>query len=572
MERRVIVWANNYYGRSLGLTDPIIDVESSSNASKLESAYKELFEEPIAYMLTGTKVLPDDQESANKALNGITSKHITDWIYLLKYWVDNKFFVYTGDFEKDLSLCVQRTQTEMRVLFATAGVAAKDIALHTYNGRIIDILPKKLFVYPKGVKAHFNGRLLNDLASKHPCETDEVVRAMLVTAIEEGYLSEDNLFSAPVMVPTDSGKSEVEKELTAISKELPPKQFTDLIKFMPYVTLQGCGTQFKAVLYHMRTNPVEPEVEAYVNYIQGSHIDVPAGYQLVDMDDEAVIEYLQTHHGISVTNLQDLVVQPAQNAWSMTGISESALTGSAEELLSALKAETASDFTTLDVIIENYCKENGVDQECTIKQLISTINYEVHPAPLDVRNKVAETMSVEGLPNDMTLAEFVNRQKHTPIDPVDVMLDYMLDNPLFPEESAALVRNTLIKDIPLVFPKPELDIVGFVNQLQYDADVKDKIMNAIQTGNIETEERPAGIDESAYRAAEYMLREVRTLLSKDASFEMRNDLTSVLYVFLRLLMCDLTRERMSVVDFIKSRIETAEPNSKRILEEGIKLL
>lgn len=572
MDKRVTIWANNFYGRSLGLSEPYIDLEDASKEKMLIDNYNKFFVVPLAQMLTGTDTLPEDNSIANLALTEIASHPITDWVYLLKYWVDNKFFVYTGDFSHDMAECVKRTQKEMHVLFATAGVNGKDIALHTHNGKIIDVTPTKLFIYPKGMKAHYNGRLLHDFASKHPCEVSEAGRSMLAEAIKGNYITEADLRTEAVFVPTNSGESEELRQLHALSKDLPPYDFCNLVASLPDYILSSCATQFLAVCYHMDNlgGEVSPTVNAYVNSVRGSHIDVPAGYELVDLNDEEVIRYLRTNHGIEVNDLQEL--QTAPTGFAMTDISLEDLQGSAEDILSSLNTASKGEFTTLDVLISNYCKTYGINQNCTIEQLINSINYDIHPEPMNVKSLLVSEIADSDISDETTLREFIDGSKHRPVDPVDVMLDYICDNPLFPESTAALIRDTLIYDKVCALPKnDEYDIVGFVDSLKYPKEVKDVIMHIISTGEI-----PQGVtissDSEIVKINSYMLTEVRKYLDEDASFDVRSDLTDVLYVFLRFLMASLPADKENLIDFVTKRIHVENKRSEKILTEVLSML
>ena len=613
MDSKVTVWASNFYGTSLG-NNPIIDIQDPSNESMILKEYAEYFEKPLAYMLTGTDVLPDNKEQLNNALVKISQGPITDWIYLLRFLVDNKFFEYTGDFISDFDNCVTRIKDEMRVMFATTGIQGKDIALHTYNGRIIDRLPKKLLVYPKGLRAHYGGKLLKDLASKVPTTTNSVERALLSQALSGEFLSSTDLALEKVTVPV-AGGGEMDITVDATHPQLPPKDYTDISKALPQSVLDQGNTRFSLVKEHCMTEAPSSELKAYLDKFDG----VPTSTEAV-LDDETVLNYLASTRGIYVNSLDDITVSNAAILFGATELPEDLLAGSAAELLSALNQEEQPVMTTLDVLVANYCKENKIDVNCSIQQLLDNIERDTNPVPPSLNDMLVDDMAAKGIVGETTLDEYLKGTKHWSPDPTDFVLDYIADNPLLGgEEIERAFRTMVLQDKPLELPKPVItkeDLVAYIKVQEYPSTVQNALLNAVENpfGAAEklqsdkVEDKPLTLDElckvvdmanvpldiksaaleflrnpmavnnsnnyneSGYIAGRHLLLATRKALSADASWQTREAYTPVLYAFLRLLMCDVSKEKESVVEFLEGKINEASGKAKTILQEAKEML
>lgn len=570
MGKRVLVWANNYYGKSLGVDAPILDYNNPNNTETIEQAFLTYFEKPLAYMLTGTDTVPESKEALNNALVKLSQGPVTDWIYLMKFWVDKSFFIYTGNFEEDLKNCFIKTQNEMRVLFATAGVKSKDIALHTFNGRIIDDLPKKVFVYPKGLRAHFNGRLLSDIAQKDPTLTTAIERAALQTALSGNFIEPKDLREEPVTVPKGPDV-EVSVLCSAVSLNLPPKEYSDIARALPSSLVSQGRTQLSLIKDYMETTEVSDEVREYVN----RYSTVVMEADPVEITDDVVLAYLADKYGVYADSVSELRVHSKLPTFMCTDIDAELLKGSAAELINAFREEDPTELSTLDVIIQNYCVENAISEDCTIAQLLESICHDVHPVPHSTRDLLVKDITSAGLDENTTLSEYIKGEKHVPIDPVDVMLDFMVNNPqLFPEEAADVVRSTLLYDKELVIPTKASAVESVIATLSLSTEEAAALKSAVlseRTYELKQTSMPK-LSEEGYIVGEYLLRRAREEISSNASFELRSELTPILYTFLRLLMCDMHKEKQSVIGFIDGKIKEAGPKSAKILTEAKALL
>lgn len=457
MERRVLVWANNYYGKSLGAQQPVIDVNDPTNEPKILQAYTDFFEKPLAYMLTGNYEVPEDKELLNKALIELSKSKITDWIYIMKYWVDNGFFEYTGDFTKDLNNCIDKTSSEMRLIFATTGIDGTDISLHSHHGRIIGNIPVKLFVYGKNARTRFGNKQLAKIASTLPSRTTQNDRECLISALQGRYLKMEDLIEENITIPLGLN-CDVVKSCTAVSPDLPPAGYLEIARALPTSLTSSGKSQLSIIMDYVKSFDVADDVKEYINRILNS--ETPEA----ELDDAAVLAYLESKHGLHVDSLSELIVHGKVPQMSMLNLDADLLKGSAEELLNAFKEVEDTELSTLDSIIEGYCAENNISTDCTIKQLIESICCDVHPSPLSAKDIVLQSAKTEGLSMNTTLDEFVKGEVHKDVDDVDVFLRFMQEyKELFPDKVYAAIYEGLMSHEPIVFPTEAPTTVDFLS-------------------------------------------------------------------------------------------------------------
>ena len=680
MERRVLVWANNYYGKSLGLDKPVLDLDNPANEKRVLQEYDTLFEKPLAYMLTGTQNLPESRDVLNNALASLAKCKITDWIYTMKYWVDNDFFVYTGDFNKDLENCINKVQSEMGVLFGTASLYGTDICLHTHHGRVIGNIPTKLFIYGKLVRTKFGGTLLIKLVNAKPSKTSSAERELLRIALEKKVITDDLLATESVTVPINTEVEEV-CNVNAVSPLLPPSEYLALAEALPTSLLNKGLTQLSIIKDYVKSMKVSEEVMEYINNIP------QASKSAAELNDDTVLDYLKNKHGMDVSSIGDLSVRNRVPTLSMTNIDSELLKGSAKDLLEAFKEVDETELSTLDAIITDYCRDNKIDLSCTISQLIDSICYDTHPTVMSAEDIVLQDAKKRNVSMDTTLDEYIKGVTHKDVDDVDVFIKFMDDyKELFPAEVRNPIMEGLLNHEPIKFEVGEiftpstadvktmsdflsgkeelieevvsildangipgvnarnylksktdiddvvatlclseddksvfldklknnetydileftsnrysdvlgsswLDIVkeatskntsvvklmeddmleGLAATLCLDSTELDKLTKSLKEGSTYELAKPARVDDG-YAVGELMLRKVREVLKKDASFETRTKYTPILYAFLRMLMADPVKEKESLLSFLDTKINEANGDAKSILQQAKALL
>lgn len=582
MDKAVLTWFNSYYGKCIGATSPVREISGEADEKQIAEEYATKFLRPMCLIATGKHEPPSDKSVLNRALNVIGTGPITDWIYLLNYWVDNGFFTYTGDLNADYARCVEKTRSEMHIVFATIGLTYKDICLHTVNRQTVDDIPYEVFYYPRDMKAHYNGRLLQDTCKKLPTALSDSEIAMLSAAEARRFITEDDLMVEEVMCPYNHGNDQRFVPITALTPNRPPAGYLELCKTIAPAQIQQFPTLFLAIKDYAQSSPVPDSVRNYINIISGSD-DLFAGIASnsnspVTLNDEMVIEYLREQHGLNCTGLGDLAVSPKEAINRAIEIDSSLIEGSAQELLDHVMEQGDVTSGTLDEIIIKFCKDNKLSQDCTIKQLIEVLNYDVHPTPPTFLDMIAQYMSENKAPAETTFDDVIKGVKHKFVDPIDTVMDFIKENEFYSEEVRAVLLNSIVEGVPAEFPTEKESVLAALPKLGLPDDMLSRIMIAVQTDRpVEMPEakeepvvsEPVDTGDKGLDVGYMLLKGTRKAIFADPSTPVRMSYTPVLYAFLRLLMCDTTKEVPEVSEALEYRISQAEGDAKRLLEEAL---
>lgn len=581
MDKAVQTWFNTYYGRCVGSSTPVREIAGEEDEKKIADEYAVKFLRPMCYIATGKMETPEDKSVLNRALNVIGTGPITDWIYLLNYWVNNEFFTYTGDLTADYGRCVERTRSDMRVVFATIGKDYKDICLHTVNRQTVDDFPYEVFYYPRDMKAHFNGRLLQDVCKKLPSTLSEPEIAMLAAAEARRFITEDDLMTEEIMCPYNHGKDQRFIPITALTPNRPPADYLELCRNLAPAQAQEFPTLFLAVKDYAKHSPVSDAVRNYINIISGSD-DLFAGMESTKsaaIDDSAVMDYLREQYGIECQSLGDLTVGPVTAFKNAVTFDESLIEGSAKELFDQVISQSGMAVDTLDEVIIKFCEDNKLSQDCTIKQLIEVINYDVHPTPPTFLDNIATYMSEHNAPVETTFDDVIKGVQHKETDPIDVVMEFIKDNEFYSDEVRNELMNSIVEGVPVNFPTEKEAALAALPKLGLPDDLLSRMLIAVQTDSAvelpkitaESEE-PKATGDKGFDAGYVLLKGTREAIFKDPSTPNRMAYTPVLYAFLRLLMCDVSSEIPEVLSALEFRIGQATGDAKALLEKGADLL
>lgn len=584
MDKAVQTWFNKFYGDCLGATSPLWQVVTEEDEKRVLETYEHSFLKPITYIATGTDVVPEDRSVLNKAISILGSGPVTDWIYLLRYWVDNGFYTYTGDIAADYKRCVEKTKKGSFVTFVTLGRPCHDIAVHTVNREVIDNIPFELLFYPRNLKAHYKGRLLSDLCKKLPSRITEEELAFLSAAESRGFITEADLASEKVMWPYNKGESERLIQINALTPNRPPSEYLDLVKMLPQATLDQHKTQFLAVQDYAKTATVSETVRRFLGIIASSGDDLQAGnVATIELNDENVMDYLLEHYGLKVSNLGELQVSAAGtiNAVAI----DADLADSMEELLAAVNETGEVLAETFDQTIERYCSEENIDLGCTVAQLVDNIKNGTHPVPPSV-NDTLSTMVVGGLNIATTVAELLDGETHVDADPVEGAMQLIESCEMFDENMIERIRHALVDG--LVMPTQEELFTETLAKMHVPDDLLARLNIAAKTGSAfeaptveKTVEVPKPIDPSevladrGFVAGYHLLLKTREKLSVDQSDKTRTGYTHVLYSFLRLLMGDAKNDKASITRLLTGRRDKANaegyPEVGQVIEQAIEI-
>ena len=579
MDKAVQTWFNNYYGKCLGANGPVREIKNEKDEEAVIAEYNLKFLRPICYIATGNMEVPKDKAVLNKTIGFIGHGPITDWIYLLNYWVNGEFFVYTGDWQGDFDRCVEKTRQEMKVVFATLGRGYRDIALHTINRQTVDDIPYEFLYYPRDLKAHYNGKTLDDLCNKVPSNLSETEIAFLTAAEARGYITESDLTKEEVMWPFNGGKEQRLVSMSVLTPNRPPAAYFELCKTMAPAHISQYPTLFQAVQAYASSSPVPDSVRNFINIISGSD-DLMAGVessgQLTDTD---VIAYLRENYGIACTDLSELSVSPKDMLMSAVSVNPEVIEGSARELLEAVTSSNDTAADTLDNIIIQFCKENQLSEKCTIEQLVEVINYDVHPIPPTFLDMVATYMSENNASPETTLDDIIKGVKHKTVDPIDIVIEFVQNNEFYPEPVRKILMDSIVEGEPVAWPDETEILMEALPKLGLPDDMLSRMMIAVQTNSkvqLPKVEPPkelyADSTDPGLKAGALLLEKTREVICQDASAPTRLKYTTVLYSFLRLLMCDPKTELAEVAESIKSRADSAEGVVKALLLKAVDIL
>lgn len=573
MEKAVQTWFNRYYGDCLGTNVPIYTVGTQEAEQRAVDEYNYKFLKPITYIATGTDKVPEDRSILNKALSIISAGSITDWIYLLNFWVNSGFYQYTGDIAADYKRCVERTKADTYVSFATVGKLHHDIAVHSMNRKMVDDIPCDLLFYPKNLNAHFKGRMLSDLCSKSPTALSEIEAAFLATAETRRFIDEYDLTTEQVLWPYNGGAEERWITIHGLSKGRPPREYFDLARNLPAVYKQEHPTEFLAVKSYVDTSGGSDTVKQFIDTVLSAKEDVQAGNGFTTIDDDIVKAYLADNYGIQCTNLGDLRPTVSNAITDAITFTPELLEGSAMELMESLENEDIIKSSTLDELVKNFCEDNNVSLDCTIAQLIEVINYEVHPQPATLIDMIATYMTANNAPDTTTFADVIRGTRHKDVDPIDIVLEFIDTNELYDEGIKALLKRSIIEGEEVFMPDKVATALEVLSGIGLPDSVASSIAQSLQTGDKVQlpEDNSPKLSERGYLAGEYMLRKVRESISKDASYDNRDQFREVLNAFLRLLMHD-PADKDDVSQLLQRKRDAAPTDlAKRVISEAIDL-
>lgn len=575
MERAVQTWFNRYYGDCLGSNVPIYTVGTEEEEKRVIEEYNYKFLKPITYIATGSDQPPEDRSILNKALSIISAGSITDWIYLLNFWVNSGFYQYTGDISADYKRCVERTKADTYVSFATVGKLHHDIAVHSMNRKMVDDIPCDLLFYPKNLNAHYKGRMLSDLCSKSPTTLSEIETAFLATAETRRFIDIYDLASEQVLWPYDGGTKERWITVHGLSQGKPPREYFDLVRNLPDALKHENLTEFLAVKSYVDGHDCADAVKQFIETVLSAKEDVQAGNGLTELDDEMVKSYLADKYGIQCTDLGDLRPSVTNAIADAVTFTPELIEGSAKELMESLENDDIIKSYTLDDLVKNFCEDNNISHECTIAQLIEVINYEVHPQPATLVDMIATYMTANNAPDTTTFADVIRGVKHKDVDPIDIVLEFIETNELYDEGTKAMLKRSIIEGEEVTVPDKTATALEVLSGIGLPDDVASSIARALQTGESvqlpQAESVQLKFSEPGYVAGEYMLRKVRESIGKDASYNNRDQFREVLNAFLRLLMHDPADKDVVVGLMQRRRDASPTEEAKRVIDDAIHL-
>lgn len=402
-------WADRYYYYSMGreVGDPVKDF----GLETVEETYRNEFINPLKIMLRQDLNSELPQDFISKTVMLLCNSNCTVWPYMLNYWIREGYFDGKKEtFQQNLRDCVERFTVDHKLLYATTGYDATDIVVFgDKNNKPVGTYPYRVFTYI-GMNSTVKGRLLKKLAEKDPTTLTNKQIILLRKAVEFGIMPETVLQTSSVLIPGPYGEL-TRMNVNIMSNGFPPAEIMQLINSLPSATIMEWGNDPYIALKHYveETNLQDKSVLNYLNSIE-SHFDsrkMPvAPVAPVSLSDEDVKSYLAKQYGIVTDDLSKLNVGISQHMRTAVEMNPDLLSGTASDLINAASDNANDDFVsgTLDEVILNYCKDEGIDTECTISQLIRYINEDITIEPKTFEN-MAESYIARTGNKFATLAE-----------------------------------------------------------------------------------------------------------------------------------------------------------------------
>ena len=529
-KERVLQWANNYYRLSLGLSDKILEVDD-----KITEEYVSKFLSPLSYIKTGDKdkelTIGEFIETFNSVRLAFVNNGYRDWLHLLSPLVSNKYLIYNGNMEEDLQDCIDNIEKILLPAYITTGLDSKDTKIHVLNsGNFYDI-PVKYVKYDRSLRVTAGGNLLKELLKKRYQRLRKPEIRTISKAVKLGLIKTDDVQQVTFFYPKTKEKITVPMTDTRVP---PPEYFEILNESSPHYFNEDLD-EFEQISDIANKMTIGKDLQEYLNSYKTNK----------ELNDEEVLSYLRKR-GVEVDSIDDLMPNSSVPTILEGVYDDEVLDMNVSDFMNSIKSNN-TQMIELDEYIQRYCLNNGISLKCTVAQLLQSISYGSNPEPLTNKDTVAQIVAEEKLNQKMTLEDYIRGWKYTPPDPVDTVLDYILDNPLFPDGMEDLIRNTVLKDVPLT---------------------KEILKSSIYV----EEEKVTSLDEEGYIVGEYILQEARKELSKDSTYSTRENLTPLVYCFLRCLMGDFIKEKNAIIDTLKKYHDSSNGKAKEILERALILL
>ena len=595
MTKAITAWAVRFYKKGLGLNSTNL----SGDEQLYERKYQELFLEPLKIM-TGNNLSADVM---NRIITHLNNKSPHQWQYILKFIVDNNLFSITDTFEKDWNKVLDALNNNYTKRVATVyPLTGNDIEVYVDNsGHVVGDYPEFVYIYPSALKTHVNGRYVQDLLKKDLTRISTNDRNLLVDLVELKLLTEDQI-TVDVNVPVANGNFE-SMSLPVTDVRVPPAEVLQLIGNLPSTLISENGNDaYAALRSYALTVDVSSVVSDYLNNVISDHFgDTIDGVvaEVIDVPQEdAEVEYFQG-------TLDELI----SNYCTKENIDTKC---TIEQLIHYINYECTIKPVTLQEQMASYKAENDINGGTTFDEFISgtkhkhidLLDYTIscikdnECIPVDIQEALVTCLLNDTdlvLPNnndnygqylleaglDLPLVQDILTaiKNKTKIDMnkfgSDLLTQQLQTTPVLADDLRELIISASRTNTPLSIKDVFLRMLP---SLELPADTMSRISIAARN-NTPYEPAPEKVvtpvpiresyDELGYNAGEILLRETRMSISEDASFPNRERLTPVLYSFLRLLMCDMSKEKDDVREFLNNKMKGVDSSTAEIIKKAL---
>lgn len=438
LDALVITWAKKYYGPCIGLKEP----DSFGDESAINTEFLNAFKLPI-YKFLGLR--PND---------ALEPKHIVYFNtefknaklygdYRVLEIIANNYCDSSLPWPNNLEKAVEKFKDEM---VPCAAVLPKGKSFATYRTADGVMLTDPNAVY-LGDLSKFKGRVPNikELSQVNPTTITDFQIDALRAAVNGGVLKASDLAKTLYEVP-DLDKGEfVTEPVDAMDTRLPKFYVRRFVNNLPEALKASCPSQYEAALSYAESAELSSADQSTVNQIRNivksirkASTQKPAEpdyvpteesanteTNLIDqLNDDIVMEYLNKRFGIPFCELSEVVNPTEKTLYSSSLLLDSNKDMSAKDFLDAVNSGEASAADTLDEVIKAYCRQNDIDLECTIAQLIHHIGFECTITPMTFEERCAQYIKETNCPPEMTVQCIADGTEPTPVktkSPVDAI-------------------------------------------------------------------------------------------------------------------------------------------------------
>lgn len=414
LNKAIYSWVRNYYYKDCGETPP--DVIPAENNDFYEEQYKRLFVAPVNLIL----------KTLNQKADGITLNTVvsTFSVSKLKTWTRLIGDIAHMVFEKyDMSMYSNNISGALqKAIDVFESATYKRVACTLYGSDVVMYYTKsdnKLLgnydtskfiitdLEETGVSTPY---YLQYLARRSVTELDETQISLLRRAIKE-LPNGDNFIKelTTQLVPIPNGNEFVLTQVNALTENLPPSEVLRAIQHIPTATLaEHENNPYKALnsLKDSKWLGFSDKSKQYLSTLFGFSAEqsVMPVSSTNDLTDDVVLAYINEKFGTSYSSLSAAVPQNVKSLLSNCSMIT-------EDTFDAVVESDDYVTGTLDEIIANYCKEEGISLNCTIEQLLQILTDNVMREPKSLQEMVAEYKASNNTSGYTTLDQFILNEK-----------------------------------------------------------------------------------------------------------------------------------------------------------------
>lgn len=464
-------WLPNYEYTSIGL--------KADNIALDTKAYESVFEQEFLAPTRKVFGYQDDKEiEAGEiafVIRTLTDSGLKCWYRVYKTIIAD-YFVKGNDPRFTIDESVAKFLKAATPVYAMC-FGGKTFTAYTIKGNLVGTYPDKVCILGNCDKFKKYAPEIKELIRKDPTTLPDATLMAIKNAVNAGIVNETALRSVMYPIPDYSTGSVINRSVRATDNDMPGYFVRRLIKNLPEATIAEAESPYHAALKFAYTDPTEyrsaiSELEEIITKLGDDTLQItPAqaeqlsnGVDISQLNRDNVMEWLHVTYGISYDNLNAILIPTINKTYGSPLLADSNLEDmSAQQFLDAMDNESTG---YIDDIVKAYCHEIGMSHECTIAQLLESIDEGgVVKTPVPLLDQVAEYVSAKNLPNELTVEELCASLPHTPTDKLSVTMDTLNECPVVDDELCDMIAEALEEQLTMSDnPPKKLKPIKVLNQ------------------------------------------------------------------------------------------------------------